>query len=278
MIAFTPAKINIGLFVTGRRNDGYHDLESLFIPIPWKDTVEINFCEEPGLQLSCFGLDIPGPTEDNLIAKAYHLVASAYAIPGVKASVVKNIPLGAGLGGGSSNGAHMLRLLKESCSIQAKPEQWNQWSIELGSDCPFFMQDQAAMTHGRGEHIEPNSSILNKLKGWTIAILHPGVHVSTREAFAAITPSSAPFDLRELTLHPIEEWKHLVHNDFEGLIRKKHNAVDQALVRLQEAGALYVQMTGTGSAVFGLFSDETAAAKAALWGTKKGWRTHCSSF
>jgi 4-diphosphocytidyl-2-C-methyl-D-erythritol kinase len=278
MIAFTPAKINIGLFVTGRRHDGYHDLESLFIPIPWKDALEIQLQEEPGIQLTTSGLPIPGAPEDNLIVKAYNLVTRTHELPGVKACVVKNIPLGAGLGGGSSNGAHMLRLLKESCSVNATPEQWNQWAAALGSDCPFFMQDEAAMTYGRGEHIEPNPSILTHLRGWNIAILHPGVHVSTREAFAAITPSSPPFDLKELTLHPVEDWKHRVHNDFEGLIRKKHSAVDQAVVRLQEAGASYVQMTGTGSAVFGLFSDETSAAKIAHWGAKKGWRTHCSSF
>ena len=143
MIAFTPAKINIGLFVTGRRNDGFHDLESIFIPIPWKDALEIQLQEEPGIQLTSSGLPIPGAPEDNLIVQAYNLVAKTHELPGVKACVVKNIPLGAGLGGGSSNGAHMLRLLKESCSVNATPEQWNQWAAALGSDCPFFMQDEA---------------------------------------------------------------------------------------------------------------------------------------
>ena len=278
MIAFTPAKINIGLFVTGRRNDGFHDLESIFIPIPWKDALEIQLQEEPGIQLTTSGLQIPGAPEDNLIVKAYNLVARTHELPGVKACVVKNIPLGAGLGGGSSNGAHMLRLLKESCSVNATPEQWNQWAAALGSDCPFFMQDEAAMTYGRGERIEPNPSILTHLKGWNIAILHPGVHVSTREAFAAIKPSPAPFDLRELTTHRVEDWGSLIRNDFEKIIREKHDAVNQAIIQHQQAGASYVQMTGTGSAVFGLFRNEKDAAEIARWGTERGWRTHCSAF
>ena len=278
MIAFTPAKINIGLFVTSRRNDGFHDLESIFIPIPWKDALEIELSEEPGIHLTSHGLPIPGALGDNLIVKAYHLVASVCDIPGVHASVVKNIPLGAGLGGGSSNGAHMLRLLKDVCSVEAEPEQWNQWAAALGSDCPFFMQDEAAMTYGRGERIEPNPSILTRLKGWHIAILHPGVHVSTREAFAAIKPSPAPFDLRELTHHHVEDWGDLIRNDFEGIIRKKHTVVDQAIIQLQQSGASYVQMTGTGSAVFGLFSNERDAAETSRWGAKKGWRTHCCAF
>ena len=278
MIAFTPAKINIGLFVTGRREDGYHTLESIFAPIPWKDSLEIQPTGQSGIHLTTHGLNIPGVAQDNLIIKAYELVAEQQDLPGLNVHLVKQIPLGAGLGGGSSNGAHMLRLLQRKFEVNVHANQWNQWAETLGSDCPFFMQEEAAMVTGRGENIEPHATVLDQLSGWHIVVLHPGVHVSTREAFAEISPASAPFDLRKLTTVPVENWKSHVRNDFQSTVRKKHKPIDTAISLLENEGAAYVQMTGTGSAVYGLFRSASASESAASKGGQYRWSVHRSTF
>lgn len=278
MIAFTPAKINIGLFVTGRREDGYHTLESIFAPIPWKDSLEIQPTDQSGIHLTTHGLDIPGSIQDNLIVKAYQLVAEKHTLPGLNVHLIKDIPLGAGLGGGSSNGAYMLRLLQSTVEVDAHPDQWNQWAEALGSDCPFFMQEEAAMVSGRGECIEPHPHILEHLRGWHIVVLHPGLHVSTREAFAEISPTSASFDLRKLTTVPVDRWKTLIRNDFQATVRKKHKTIDHAISVLESEGATYVQMTGTGSAVYGLFREASGAARALSRGAQQKWRVHSSTF
>ena len=257
-VLFIPSKINLGLFVTSRRSDGFHNLESIFLPTSWCDVMEIRVLEDQGrLELRTSGREIPGTQANNLVRRAYERVAERFPLPSLAVHLRKVVPMGAGLGGGSADGAWMLRWLRDNVDIAAEPGYWAEVAAELGSDCPFFLDDGAALVTGRGEHIERLPTGALPLNGWHMVILHPDIHVSTREAFSGIAPRPAPFDLRTLPERPVEQWNAYVFNDFEAEVSRLHPEIAQLRQRLTDAGAVFAQMTGTGSAVYGLFPPAT---------------------
>lgn len=255
MLAFPPAKINLGLRITHKRADGYHALVSVFYPIEWCDVLEINIAVTNQIEPIRFmpsGLAIDGNPQNNLVLKAIHLFNICFELPPLEVYLHKVIPMGAGLGGGSSDGAWTLRLLNELMGQPLSFEKLFQLAAELGSDCPFFMFDSPCKVQGRGELLEPFS--LN-LKGMYLALINPGVHVSTAAAFGMIQPQKPVDDLFEIIKLPPIEWQGRVLNDFEAPVSQKYNEVSEALQVLKDASAVYYAMTGSGSTVFGLFTS-----------------------
>lgn len=269
MIGFAPAKINLGLFVTGKRSDGFHDLESVFWPVGWNDVLEVHRKDTPGLDLKITGLSIEGDATDNLVSRAYVLLQDRFGIGGVKAHLHKCIPMGAGLGGGSSDGTCMLKLLNLLFELGIDDIQGEALAAELGSDCPFFWKAHPAHVTGRGEHLAPWD--FDFPEGMWIAIAHPGIHVSTREAFAGISPTPSGLDWGSLSAAPIANWSELLRNDFQPGIEHLHPRIAAVRNLLTKSGAVYSQMTGTGSACFGIFADEEAAQQACEAAREQGW-------
>jgi len=252
MIAFANAKINLGLFVTERRADGFHNLESIFLPISLCDVVEAVRADSEGIRFSTQGRTIDGDIETNLCVKAYRLLSRDFQLGGVDATMLKNIPIGAGLGGGSSDGAHMLKILSTLFELNVSNEELRGYAAQLGSDCPFFIDNQPCFVHGRGELLEP---IHVSLQGQHVVIIHPGIHVSTVEAYKGIKPKPAPFDLRSIQHLPREQWQQVVTNDFEDSVCVQYPAISNLIEQLMQEGAWYTRMSGSGSAVFAFFNE-----------------------
>lgn len=253
MLRFPPAKINIGLFVTHKRDDGYHDLETIFYPVySCKDALEIVPAEGKTTQLYITGLPVLGDTTNNLVMKAYELVKRFVGKPlePIDIYLHKSIPMGAGLGGGSADGTYMLRMLNDYYQLGLSLETLLEMSLSLGSDCPFFLYDQPQFATGRGEQLSP---IELNLTEYEIRFIIPNIHVTTKTAFQHILPKPASYDLRKLELLDIENWKHYVVNDFETTIFKVHPELQQKKQQLYDEGALYASMTGTGSVIYGIF-------------------------
>ncbi|HBP44733.1 MAG TPA: 4-(cytidine 5'-diphospho)-2-C-methyl-D-erythritol kinase [Flavobacteriales bacterium] len=274
MIGFAPAKINLGLFVTGIRPDGFHDLKSVFWPIGWSDILEVHHSNSEGLDLHLTGLVIDGDPTSNLVKRTYDLLRQRYSISGVTAHLHKVIPMGAGLGGGSSDGTCMLRLLNELYDLKMTDEEGESLAAELGSDCPFFWRAEPALVSGRGELLE--SWDFNFSPETFITVAYPGIHVSTREAFQGIVPQPSESDFHALAKTPLSEWHLILRNDFQSVMEVRHPTIRQVRELLESHGALYSQMTGTGSACFGLFSSEELALNACSAAHKKGWVAHAS--
>ena len=252
MIAFANAKINLGLYVTERRVDGFHNLESIFLPVSLSDVVEAVRIDGDDIVFSAQGRSIDGDSETNLCVRAYRLLQRDFKLGGVEATMLKNVPIGAGLGGGSSDGAHMLKLLNTIFNLELSSEQLQAYAAQLGSDCPFFIENKSCYVHGRGELIDP---IELRLKGQHVVIIHPGIHVSTAEAYRGIVPRRSPFDLRQIERLPREVWQQSVTNDFEETVCKNHPAIEELIQTLLHEGAWYARMSGSGSAVFGFFDE-----------------------
>jgi len=260
MICFPNCKINLGLYVTNKRNDGYHDLETVFFPLSavaagnaylsFRDVLEIIPAGEPGIHLS--GLGVAGNAQDNLVWKAYQLLLSEFPgmIPALDIFLHKVIPMGAGLGGGSADGAFMLRLLNDQFRLGLSQEQLAGYALRLGSDCPFFIYNIPALATGRGEVLTPLS--LN-LSSCNIQLVCPAVHVSTASAFCLLKARPASFDLRLLDTLPLAEWKERLSNDFETTVFRIHPVLARIKQQLYAQGAIYASMSGTGSAIYGIF-------------------------
>lgn len=253
MIVFPPCKINLGLYVTGKRPDGFHSIESLFVPVPLTDILEVVHNDGNDVAWSSTGLDIPGEIESNLCVKAYRLLKRDFNISGVKAHLHKMIPMGAGLGGGSSDAAYMLLSLNELFNLNLSTDQLKDYAAQLGSDCPFFIEEKVCFVSGRGEVLTP---IDFTLKGKFIVIVHPLVHMSTAEAYRMLQPKPAPIDLRSISSMHISEWSASIANDFEAPISQLHPVISEVKNALMEQGAFYAAMSGSGSSVFGLFENE----------------------
>lgn len=277
MLFFPPAKLNLGLFVTGKRPDGFHDLESVFIAFPWTDVLELHSIDgDTGtLQLELSGIPIPSHTEgDNLVKRAHEaLMQAGHDLPAVHVRLHKMLPIGAGLGGGSADGTWMLRGLNALFQLGLNSEQLIRISETLGSDCPFFAEEGPAFVSGRGERLTRLSAEGHSWNGWHLAVVHPNVHVSTRAAFEQLTPRPAPLDLRDLGQIPVDTWHARgVANAFEPGISAIVPEISEAL-NLVRDGAAYVQMTGTGAAVFGLYSDAIHAQSIADRAEQMGWKS-----
>jgi 4-diphosphocytidyl-2-C-methyl-D-erythritol kinase len=249
MVLFPNCKINIGLNITRKRTDGYHDLETVFYPVQLRDALEVVRAEEQTFTVT--GLPVAGNTEDNLCSKAYALLKQNFPdlVP-VSVHLHKAIPMGAGLGGGSADGAFMLQLLNKKFALQLSQKQLLYYALELGSDCPFFIINKPSFATGRGEKLTP---VNLDLSAYQLVIVNPGIHVSTREAFAKLTPATPVKSIQKIIEQPISLWEDELVNDFEKPVFALYPAIAEIKKTLYQSGAVYASMTGTGSTVFGLF-------------------------
>lgn len=253
MIVYPNCKINLGLFVTEKRNDGFHNLESIFVPMPLRDVLEVNAVPDTALHFTSSGMDIAGDIESNICVKAYRLLQKDFNLSGIKAHLIKNIPTGAGLGGGSADGAYMLVALNQIFNLQMSTLQLKKYAAMLGSDCPFFIDNKTMLVNGRGEIMQ---AVELPLAGCHVAIIHPGIHMSTQVAYSIITPHKPNFNLADIGQLSKDKWKNNVINTFERPVASLHPEILDIKSKLYLAGAVYASMTGSGSAVYGIFDRE----------------------
>lgn len=257
MVVFPHAKVNLGLRILRRRADGYHDIESVFVPINWCDVLELIALPDAAdgtVEWVQTGIAIPPDGKDNLCVRAYKLLNEvAGPLPAVHMQLHKVIPTGAGLGGGSADAAFVLRTLDRMHSLGLGTDALRQLAARLGSDCAFFISDNTCLATGRGEILEP---VEVPLAGFHIAVVYPAVHVGTAEAYASITPEVPEHSILDALRRPISEWQGLVVNDFEAGCIKRHPVIGEVKQRLLAAGAIYSSMTGSGSSVYGLFTHK----------------------
>lgn len=251
MVAFPNAKINIGLYITEKRADGYHNLETIFYPIiTAKDALEILDAKEDSFVFH--GVPIVGELDQNLIYKALVLIRADYeaARKPVKIILYKNLPMGAGLGGGSADASFTIQLLNQHFQLNISEAQQKEYALTLGSDCPFFIDNTPSFAAGRGELLEPVG--LN-LSAYDIQLICPEIHISTAQAFGGIIPRAANYDLRTIQKLPITEWRTHIKNDFEATLFPQFPVLDFIKEQLYLQGAIYASLSGTGSTVYGIF-------------------------
>lgn len=261
MIVFPCAKINLGLNIVGKREDGYHNLETVFYPIPLCDALEIKYMDEKfpsdvACDLKVTGNAVDCDEQKNLVVKAYELLAADYKLPRIHAHLYKHIPSQAGLGGGSSDAAFMIRLLDERFRLNIGNPEMERYAAKLGADCAFFIEAEPAYAEGIGDELMPADGPQGNLNGYHIAIVKPNVAVSTKEAYGAITPKKPAKCCRDIVRQPIETWKDELLNDFEAPIFGMHPELADIKQKLYEQGAVYAAMSGSGSALFGIFKEK----------------------
>lgn len=258
MLTFPCAKINLGLNITSKREDGYHNLETIFYPVPLTDALEVklmhdDFPSDEPCDLKITGNAVDCDEKNNLVVKAYTLLAQDFKLPRVHTHLVKRIPMQAGLGGGSADGAFMIRLLDERFRLNMGIAEMERYASRLGSDCAFFITTEPSFATGRGEVLEPVNIAEQNLQGYYISIVKPTIAVSTREAFKQIICRQPEHCCRDIVRQPVETWKTVLTNDFEEPAFKQHPELADIKQRLYDLGAVYAQMSGSGSAFFGLF-------------------------
>lgn len=253
MIVFPFCKVNIGLSVVDRRPDGYHNIESLFYPVNLTDVLELVVSNDGKNHFTITGIPLDGDTSQNLCVKAYKLLSGDFPIPPIKFHLHKIIPAGAGLGGGSSDAAFMLRGLNKIFKLGISKKDLFQYAMQIGSDCGFFMQDSPAIVSGRGEHVSPINISLNSYK---IVIVKPNIHIQTANAYQGIKAQKPDVSLNDVINMPIIEWQKYLKNDFEQTILIDYPGIAEIKSKLVDAGALYTSMSGSGSAVYGIFEKE----------------------
>jgi 4-diphosphocytidyl-2-C-methyl-D-erythritol kinase len=275
MVAFPNCKINLGLNIIRKRCDGYHDLETVFYPVPLTDALEIVKDDVSSFKIkdksstkpltvdrrpltvdfTSTGLPINGAENDNLCVKAYQLLKQDFPdLPAVKMHLHKVIPMGAGLGGGSADGAFALQLLNNKFQLQLTLEQLISYALKLGSDCPFFIINQPCFATKRGENMQP---IHLDLSAYQLVLVNPQIHIGTGWAFNNITPQVPETSIQTVIQQPIETWKEALVNDFQAPAIQQYPAIGVAIHQLYQQGAVYSAMTGSGSTVFGLFTKDT---------------------
>jgi 4-diphosphocytidyl-2-C-methyl-D-erythritol kinase len=258
MLTFPNGKINIGLSVTEKRADGYHDLETIFYPVAVKDALEIIDAKENESSLHLSGLSVAGEPDNNLAWKAFQLLLKHFPekVKPLSIYLHKVIPMGAGLGGGSADGAFMLNMLNEYFHLGLSTASLETYALQLGSDCPFFIRNKTAFAKGRGELLE---DIELDLSGYSLQLIYPELHISTAVAFAGIIPKPAAFLLKDITSLPIMEWRDIIKNDFEETLFPKYPVLQQVKEQLYAGDALYASLSGTGSTVYGIFQKGVQA-------------------
>jgi len=262
MIAFAGCKINIGLRITEKRNDGFHNIESIFYPVSKCDILEIGKKRSETDLFEQTGLHIDGEKNSNLVMKAFRLMQQKYNIPEQNMHLHKIIPSGAGLGGGSSDAASMILLLNRYHKLILSFQEMSALAAEIGSDCAFFIYNKPALITDRGENITPSPL---SLQGKYCVIVKPDIHISTAEAYSLINPKKPEMPLTDLVGADIRKWKDTVFNDFEIPLFKKYPVLNSIKQTLYNKGALYASMTGSGSAVFGIFEAPVLFASGNLW-------------
>ena len=248
MVSFPHCKINLGLNVVSKRPDGFHNIETCFYPIPRTDILEIIPSTEFSFTQS--GINVPGLQEDNLCIKAYRLLSKDFGLGNIKMHLHKIIPMGAGLGGGSSDAAFVLRLLNTVFNLKVPIEKLRNYASQLGSDCSFFIEDAPMIGTGRGEIVSP---IPIALTGCYLVLAKPDAHISTAEAYSGIVPQKAQFPISEILNLPVAKWRKELKNDFEKSIFEKFPLIGHIKEKIYSCGALYASMSGSGSTVYGIF-------------------------
>lgn len=260
MICFPNAKINIGLRILEKRPDGYHNIESIFYPVGWCDSLEVAKQEGEGkIKLHLAGIPLPGKRiTDNLCVKLYKSLEKKYKLPSLDVWLLKAIPIGAGLGGGSSDAANFMKILNELCGLKITVDEMKQHVAALGSDCVFFIENKPVIATQRGEVTE---AIDLDLSSYYIAIVYPEILISTPFAYSLVTPNNKGESLRQISVKNIKEWKTKVVNDFEAPIMEKYPAIADIKQELYKQGAVYASMSGSGSAVYGIFDKQVDIKK-----------------
>lgn len=264
MVSFPNAKINLGLRVLRMRQDGFHEIDSCFYPVPWNDILEIVKSEK--FNFSATGLPIPGDTDNNLCIKAFNFLKTDFDIGNVAIHLHKVIPMGAGLGGGSADGAFTLVSLNKLFNLGLTNAELRVFAAKLGSDCPFFIDNQPSIVGGRGEKLAPSKL---SLTGTWIVLVNPDIHIPTAEAYSSLKPAIPNQGVKEVLHQPNSEWQEHLINDFENPIAAKHQEIDHIKKQLLDAGAFYSSMTGSGSTVFGLFESEPNIKNLDIWSLYK---------
>jgi 4-diphosphocytidyl-2-C-methyl-D-erythritol kinase len=255
MLFFPNCKINLGLYVTEKRSDGFHNIETVFYPINWCDALEVIESEgaERALTFSFSGLPVIGKVEDNIIYKAWELIVKKHVLPSIKVHLHKNIPMGAGLGGGSADAAFFIQLLDRKFQLGMHMQEKMELASSLGSDCAFFLENKAVLAKGKGNDF---SDIKVDLSKYYILVVHPGIHSDTRRAYSQINPGKPSIELlRIIENEPISNWSKLLVNDFEQPVIEAHPRIGELKQNLYDMGAIYVSMSGSGSAVFGIYEQ-----------------------
>lgn len=258
MIVFPNCKINLGLNILNKRSDGYHNLETIFYPIPLTDSLEIienrQTVKSPTFPFTTSGIPISGKPSSNLCVKAYRLLKQDFPdMPGVKIHLHKIIPSGAGLGGGSADAAFSLKVMNELFKLQLTNEQLIHYAAKLGSDCPFFIINKPCFASGRGEILEEIQLDLSLFK---FIIVNPRIHIDTGRAFLNMTPSKPEKTVKEIIAGPLKSWKDELINDFEKIIFQQHHEIMEIKDSLYRNGAIYASMSGSGSTVVGIFPKD----------------------
>ena len=259
MITFPNAKINLGLDVVERRPDGYHNLETIFYPIPLQDILEITPATDedaPEYTFRMFNAHFDGSDDDNLVVKAYKILAADHELPRVDISLYKHIPTGAGLGGGSADAAFALKMLNDIASLALTDEQLEAYAARLGADCAFFIKNTPAYATGIGNILTPTPC---SLAGYHLVLVKPDIHISTKEAYSLVVPATPETPLTHIATLPAEEWKGAMKNDFEKSVFAAHPSMEKIKEKLYSMGAIYASMSGSGSAFFGIFDKELPA-------------------
>ena len=270
MLCFPNAKINIGLNVIEKRTDGYHNLETVFYPIGLCDVLEIIESKKSDTTFHLSGLPVDGDNENNLCLKAYRLLKKDFDLPNVEIALYKIIPMGAGLGGGSSDAAFTLKTLNDLFKLNITNSNLEQYAAKLGSDCAFFINNKPAFATGRGELL---TDIELNLSNYYIALINPAIHVSTAIAFAGLVPQKPTSSINIRINNPIEKWKDNIDNDFERFVFAKYPKIEEIKNSLYASGAIYAAMSGSGSTVYGLFEKEITSDNLI-----KGYFTHIEMF
>lgn len=249
MIVFPNAKINIGLNIVGKRKDGFHDIESVLYPIPELYDV-LEAVEGSKMEFTSTGIKIPGENEHNLCLRAYQLLKNDFKIPSVKIHLHKVIPIGAGLGGGSADAAFMLKLLNDLFELKLSDEKLIDYAKQLGSDCAFFIRNKPVYAYEKGDVFD---SVELDLSHYVFKIEYPDIHIGTAEAYAGVFPHPSKKSLKEGVQQPIESWRNKIQNDFEASVFPNHPVIKELKENMYHKGAIYASMTGSGSAVYGIF-------------------------
>lgn len=255
MITYPNAKINLGLNIVSKRPDGYHNLETVFYPIPLCDTLSVEAMPAGTQPQSDYLFNIEGTPVDcapekNLVIKAFRLLQSEYQLAPIQISMRKDIPFGAGLGGGSADAAFMLKMLNDHFDLKLSTEKLEEFAARLGADCAFFIQNRPTLAEGIGNIFTPISL---SLKGYTLVLVKPEIHISTQEAYAKVRPHMPKHRIQDAICRPIEEWKDIIVNDFEESVFPNHPELDRIKQELYRQGAIYASMSGSGSSIYGIF-------------------------